>query len=75
MPIKTEHYAELYKAIRRVLSLWPEFTLQSYLDRDLTAERFRWDLMFVARRRGYFKIEGYDDSDIDTALKRITRTT
>lgn len=75
MKMKPEHYAELWKAIQRVLSLWPEQTLQSYLDRYLTAKRYRSDLLFVATRRSYFKIKGYADCDIDTALKRITGTT
>ncbi len=86
MKIKPEHYAQMEQALQRAQADDPSMTLQSYLDRDLTPMRFRWDLLWAASRRGYIKIGHahngagcpvYDyanDSHIDTALKRITDT-
>lgn len=83
MKMKPEHFAELEQAIQRVQSEYPDVTLQSYLDAGRSGKRYRWDLLYCATRRGWFKIgdgKGCDgvplysyltDSHIDTALRRI----
>lgn len=78
MKMQSEHYDYLEEAVQQVQSDKPKATVQSYLVRGLTALRFRWDLLSVAVSKGYFDfsvLHGYDDSHIDTALRRITGTT
>ena len=54
-------------------------TLAEYIEHGLTAERWRWDLLWAAKRSGYLperfiedSLYSYcDDTHIDTALRRI----
>ena len=73
MKIKPEHYQALKEAVDNVLQAQPEITVDVYLAKGRTAERFRWDALWA---RG-FRIPGewykyLNDNHIDTALRKIT---
>lgn len=78
MKMKPEDYSRLETAISKVLSSH-DATLQDYLDAGLTPKRFRWDALWRAVRLNWFDFgQMYDylnDTHIDTALRKITRTT
>ena len=80
MKITPDHYATLHMAITRARAakLLPESNY--YVLQNLTAKRWRWDLLWRAKREGYLPdrfiedtIYSYaNDDHIDTALRRIT---
>jgi hypothetical protein len=81
MKITPEHYRTLCHAIYR--SQQGAETLDEYVNQHgLTAKRWRWDLLWRAKRVGYLPehfvedtIYSYaNDDHIDTALRRITAT-
>jgi hypothetical protein len=82
-PVKLtqEHYQTLCHAIYR--SQQGSETLEEYKNHGLTAKRWRWDLLWRAKRVGFLPdrfIEDQlyvyvNDDHIDTALRRITGTT
>ena len=72
MKMKPEHFEVLSEEIGSVLSLMP--TLDQYLERGLSPMRWRWDLLW---RTGLDVTSWYNylnDTHIDTALRRITKT-
>jgi hypothetical protein len=79
--ITPEHYQRLCRAIYR--SQQGMETLDEYVSQHgLTAKRWRWDLLWRAKRVGYLPerfiedtLYSYaNDDHIDTALRRITAT-
>jgi hypothetical protein len=81
MKITPDHYRTLCYAIYR--SQQGMETREEYVNQHgLTDKRWRWDLLWRAKRVGYLPdrfiedtLYGYcDDTHIDTALKRITGT-
>jgi hypothetical protein len=84
MKMKPKDYAQLEQAIRKVQADYPDITAEHYRKLDMTAMRFRWDMLNVAVSRDYFPRRAtcdagslYDycnDDHIDTALRRITGT-
>jgi hypothetical protein len=78
--ITNADYGTLHMAITRVRAakLIPERNY--YVLQNLTAKRWRWDLLWRAKREGYLPdrfiedtIYSYaNDDHIDTALRRIT---
>jgi hypothetical protein len=79
MKITPDHYGTLHTAITRVRAakLIPERNY--YVLQNLTAKRWRWDLLWLAKREGYLPDRFIDtiysyanDDHIDTALRRIT---
>jgi hypothetical protein len=81
MKIDSKHYQQLCHAIYR--SQQGMETLAEYTEQHgLTAKRWRWDLLWRAKRVGYLPdrfiedtIYSYaNDTHIDTALRRITGT-
>jgi hypothetical protein len=81
MKITPDHYSTLCYAIYR--SQQGMETREEYVNQHgLTDKRWRWDLLWRAKRVGYLPdrfiedtLYGYcDDTHIDTALKRITGT-
>lgn len=77
MKMKPEHYAQLKQAIQAVQVegvIQPPMSAKSYLDRNMTAAQWRWDLMYLSDFDTH-TVYGYcTDDDIDTALRRITGT-
>ena len=82
MKITPDHYATLHTAITRVQAAKLLPGRNYYVLQNLTAKRWRWDLLWRAKRVGYLPdrfiddtLYGYcDDTHIDTALRRITGT-
>ena len=81
MKITPEHYRTLSHAIYR--SQQGLETLDEYVNQHgLTAKRWRWDLLWRAKRVGYLPdrfiedtLYSYaNDDHIDTALRHITAT-
>jgi hypothetical protein len=81
MKITPDHYRTLCHAIYR--SQQGMGTREEYVNQHgLTDKRWRWDLLWRAKRVGYLPdrfiddtLYGYcDDTHIDTALRRITGT-
>jgi hypothetical protein len=78
MKITPEHYRTLCHAIYR--SRQGMETLDEYIQHGLTAKRWRWDLLWRAKRVGFLPdrfiedtIYSYaNDDHIDTALRHIT---
>jgi len=82
MKIKPEDYAILEKAVRHTMAR-TGLTLDNYTSLGLTAKRFRWDMLEQTKLKigdgtniiGDVNIYAYaDDTHIDTALRKITRT-
>jgi hypothetical protein len=77
MKMKPKDYEQLEQAIRKVQADYPDITAEAYADIDLSARRWRWDLVNLAIVTGYDigTLEVYcNDDHIDTALRRITKT-
>lgn len=81
MKIQPDHYRTLCHAIYR--SQQGMETLEEYTEQHgLTAKRWRWDLLWRAKRVGFLperfiedQLYSYvNDDHIDTALRRITGT-
>jgi hypothetical protein len=82
MKITPEDYAVLEKAVRRTLSQ-TGLTLDNYTSLGLSAKRYRWDMLEKSGikigdgkcKHGDVNIYAYaNDTHIDTALRRITKT-
>jgi hypothetical protein len=79
MKMKTEHYDQLAHAIGPLMA---KHSFSDYKALNLSAKRYRWDLMSAARFNGVSgsrwicdNLYGYlNDDHIDTALRRITGT-
>lgn len=79
MKITPADYGTLHMAITRVRAakLMPERNY--YVLQNLTDRRWRWDLLWRAKREGFLPdrfiedtLYGYcDDTHVDTALRRI----
>lgn len=80
MKIQPDHYRTLSAAIYR--SQQGMETLEEYKQHGLTTKRWRWDLLWRAKRVGFLperfiedQLYSYvNDDHIDTALRRITGT-
>lgn len=80
MKVKFDHQQQLMYAIYR--SMQGMETLAEYKARGFTAKRWRWDLLWQAKRMGYLPerfiedtIYAYaNDNHIDTVLCRVTST-
>lgn len=80
MKISAEHYQTLCYAIYRAQQGME--TRAEYAEHGHTAKRWRWDLLWRAKRVGYLpnrfiedQLYSYiNDDHIDTALRRITGT-
>lgn len=81
MKIIPEHYNTLRSAITQAQQGY--HTLEEYQAQNLTAKRWRWDLLWWAKRHQLLPDDFVtdtlyryvDDSHIDTALRKITATT
>lgn len=82
MKITPEDYAVLESAIKRAIAS-TGLNLDNYTSLGLSAKRFRWDLLEKSRIvigdgvniNGDVNIYAYaNNSHIDTALRRITKT-
>jgi hypothetical protein len=76
MKITAQHYNCLENAITPIMQKTP---LANYLEKGLTEKRWRWDLLWnwdrEARTAWVEEVYTYcDDTHIDTALRKITRT-
>ena len=75
MKITPQDFAILETAVNKARS--KVNTLSEYIQQGLTAKRWRWDLLWAAKRAGYLperfiedSLYSYcDDSHIDTALR------
>jgi hypothetical protein len=78
MKILPDHYQQLEKAILTYADKYGglEYLKKEYDKDGLSPMRLRWDLMFGANLPSAdLPLYDYlDDSHIDTALRRITRT-
>lgn len=77
MKMTEDHYLQLQAAIEKTIAARPDIKLEDYLKRGNTAMRWRWDLMHFAGRLGFhdgFLWKHYNDSHVDTALRKITNT-
>ena len=79
MKITTQHYDTLSSAIMQAQQGY--HTLGEYQAQNLTAGRWRWDLLWRAKRLGFMPDRFLDtlyyylnDTHVETALKRITAT-
>lgn len=79
MKITPTDYAILHTAITQARNAWPHRTMELYKSQGLTHKRWRWDLLWLAKRDEFLPdrfiedtLYGYcDDTHIDTALRRI----
>ena len=53
MKIERDHYRIIHNGIKKVMSVYPGFTLEHYLKCGLTAKRFRWDCLWKAEKVGH----------------------
>ncbi len=77
MKMTPEHYSQLKSLI---LPLAEKYPFELYQKEGLSAERWRWDLLWATRLNGKnfiaaVRLSDYlNDNNIDTALRRITNT-
>lgn len=81
MKMKSEHYDLLDEKITHYLKGHPSVTVEDHIRRGWTARRWRWDVMWASitthgqSDKLMFFLYGYlNDSHIDTALRKITKT-
>lgn len=82
MKIKPEHYAKLEKGVRAAVEQHPH-SREAYQKAGMSEKRYRWDLLYASQIDGVSgnlwicdALYPYaNDDHIDTALRRITRTT
>lgn len=76
MKIKPEHYDTIREAVQTADAEYPSIRA-SYEAGEISAKRFRWDLLMAARMSPWVCDNIYpyaNDDHIDTALRRATGT-
>jgi len=78
MKIKKEHYAYLSKEINKVFKQYPQVTVARYVERGLTARRWRWDVLLNISGITPWVVENLypymNDNHLDSVLRKITGT-
>ena len=74
MKMRPEHYEQLRELIQLLLLAQPEVSVETYLEQDMTTERFRWDVLHASGFNTRALYDYLDDAHIDAALRRITGT-
>ena len=74
MKITKEHYAHMRDAMRAAAERQQGITTRTYEAEGLTAQRYRWDLMWSAKLNSWVCANIYpyaNDEHLDTALRSI----
>lgn len=80
MKISPDIYEKMLKAARKFKEENPNFTPQMYAERKIGidhAQRFRWDMFWnlkgVLPKQPTNWLDGFNDSHIDTVLRKIVK--